>query len=103
MGINFLDTAACYGISEELIGRTVANRRDEYVLVTKAGHARGGGLNGSDWSYETVRRLDRSQSAPFEHRLRRIWCNSIPVVFLTLRGETSFGLWKMPATPGRLA
>ena len=61
MGINFLDTAACYDISEELIGRTVANRRDEYVLVTKAGHARGGGLNGRDWTYETVRdSIDRS-------------------------------------------
>ncbi len=61
MGINFLDTAACYGISEELIGRTVAHRRDEYTLVTKAGHARGEGLNGSDWSYETVRdSIDRS-------------------------------------------
>ena len=61
MGINFLDTAACYDISEELIGRTVANRRDEYVLVTKAGHARGDGLNGNDWTYETVRdSIDRS-------------------------------------------
>ncbi len=61
MGINFLDTAACYDISEELIGRTVANRRDEYVLVTKAGHARGDGLNGRDWTYETVRdSIDRS-------------------------------------------
>ncbi len=61
MGINFLDTAACYEISEELIGRTVASRRDEYVLVTKAGHARGDGLNGSDWTYDTVRdSIDRS-------------------------------------------
>ncbi len=61
LGINFLDTAACYGISEELIGRTVADRRDEYVLVTKAGHARGDGLNGSDWTYDTVRdSIDRS-------------------------------------------
>ena len=61
MGINFLDTAACYGISEELIGRTVAHRRDEYVLGTKAGHARGDGLNGNDWTYETVRdSIDRS-------------------------------------------
>ena len=36
-GINFLDTAACYGNSEELIGNTVAHRRDEYVLATKCG------------------------------------------------------------------
>ena len=38
-GINFLDTAACYGISEELIGRTVAHRRNEYYLATKCGHS----------------------------------------------------------------
>ena len=37
-GINFLDTAACYGISEDLIGRTVAHRRNEYYLATKCGH-----------------------------------------------------------------
>jgi aryl-alcohol dehydrogenase-like predicted oxidoreductase len=36
-GINLLDTAACYNISEELVGRTVANRRSEYFLATKAG------------------------------------------------------------------
>ena len=47
-GINFLDTAACYGISEELIGKTVAHRRDEFHLATKAGHARGDGLRQSD-------------------------------------------------------
>ena len=61
MGINFLDTAACYGISEELIGKTIAKRRDEYLLATKAGHARGDGLNGSDWTYDIVRdSIDRS-------------------------------------------
>ena len=61
MGINFLDTAACYGISEELIGKTVSHRRDEYMLVTKAGHTRGDGLNGADWTYGTVRdSVDRS-------------------------------------------
>ena len=45
-GINFLDTASCYGlsengvygISEELIGKTVSNRRNEYILATKCGH-----------------------------------------------------------------
>ena len=26
-GINFLDTSTCYGVSEELIGKTVSNRR----------------------------------------------------------------------------
>ena len=52
-GINFLDTAACYGISEELIGRTVAGRRDDYILATKAGHATGG-YDGEEWTRQTV-------------------------------------------------
>ncbi len=37
-GINFLDTAACYGVSEARIGRAVAHRRQEFILATKAGH-----------------------------------------------------------------
>ncbi len=59
-GINFLDTAACYDISEELIGRTIAHRRDEYVLATKAGHVTGGYV-GEPWTAQTVRdSIDRS-------------------------------------------
>ena len=52
-GINFLDTAACYNVSEELIGQTIAHRRDEYVLATKAGHVTGG-YEGEAWSAKTV-------------------------------------------------
>jgi aryl-alcohol dehydrogenase-like predicted oxidoreductase len=37
-GINFLDTAACYGRSEEWVGRSIAHRRREYLLATKVGH-----------------------------------------------------------------
>jgi aryl-alcohol dehydrogenase-like predicted oxidoreductase len=59
-GINFLDTAACYGISEELIGRTIAQRRDEYILATKAGHV-AGDYQGRSWTAETVRHsIERS-------------------------------------------
>jgi hypothetical protein len=59
-GITFLDTAACYDISEELIGRTIAHRRDEYVLATKAGHVTGG-YQGEPWTAQTVRdSIDRS-------------------------------------------
>lgn len=53
-GITFLDTAACYDISEELIGRTVAPRRDEYVLASKCGHVTGGYV-GEAWTAQTVR------------------------------------------------
>ncbi|MCA9972710.1 MAG: aldo/keto reductase, partial [Anaerolineales bacterium] len=30
-GMNFLDTAACYDLAEEFIGRTVSHRRAEFV------------------------------------------------------------------------
>ena len=36
-GINFIDTSIDYGRSEELIGRFIAHRRDEYVLASKCG------------------------------------------------------------------
>ena len=36
-GINLIDTSPDYGRSEELIGRFIAHRRDEYFLATKCG------------------------------------------------------------------
>jgi aryl-alcohol dehydrogenase-like predicted oxidoreductase len=52
-GINFLDTSACYGISELMVGKGVANRRDDYFLATKAGHI-ALGAPGEEWTYQTV-------------------------------------------------
>lgn len=42
LGINFLDTADMYGIgdNEELIGRTIRNRRDDVFLATKFANVR---------------------------------------------------------------
>jgi aryl-alcohol dehydrogenase-like predicted oxidoreductase len=36
-GINFIDTAGCYGLSEARIGHYISHRRKEYYLATKAG------------------------------------------------------------------
>jgi aryl-alcohol dehydrogenase-like predicted oxidoreductase len=59
-GINFLDTSACYGISEILVGKGVAERRDDYFLATKAGHIALGAA-GEEWTYQTVvDSIDRS-------------------------------------------
>ena len=59
-GINFLDTSACYGISEELIGRTVAHRRADFVLATKCGHT-WDGYTGQPWTARIVQdSIDRS-------------------------------------------
>ena len=59
-GINFLDTAACYGASEEMIGRTVSHRRSEFVLATKCGHG-SGGYSDTHWTTQGIRdNIDRS-------------------------------------------
>jgi aryl-alcohol dehydrogenase-like predicted oxidoreductase len=43
LGVNFLDTADMYGpfVNEELVGRAIAGRRDDVVIATKFGNARG--------------------------------------------------------------
>ena len=43
LGVNFLDSAAMYGAgrNEQLVGRAIADRRDEVVLATKFGIVRG--------------------------------------------------------------
>jgi aryl-alcohol dehydrogenase-like predicted oxidoreductase len=43
LGVNFLDTADMYGpfTNEKLVGRAIADRRDEVVVATKFGHVRG--------------------------------------------------------------
>lgn len=47
-GLNVIDTGECYAGSEELIGRTVSSRRNDYYLFTKCGHPRG--VGSEDWS-----------------------------------------------------
>lgn len=60
LGINFFDTADMYGpfTNERLLGRAVADRRDEVVLATKFGNVRteDGTFLGVDGSPEYVRR-----------------------------------------------
>jgi len=45
LGVNLLDTADMYGpfTNEELVGRAIADRRDQVVLATKFGNVRGPG------------------------------------------------------------
>jgi len=52
LGVNFLDTADMYGpfTNERLVGRAIADRREEVVLATKFGNVRG-----EDGSFQGVR------------------------------------------------
>jgi aryl-alcohol dehydrogenase-like predicted oxidoreductase len=58
-GLNVIDTAACYGDAEEMIGRAAGHRRADYHILTKCGHA--AGIRLPDWSPELIERsIERS-------------------------------------------
>jgi len=67
-GINVIDTAECYADGEALIGKAIAGRRSEVVLMTKCGHAplgsaaeRAGGYAHPDWEPAMLARsIERS-------------------------------------------
>ncbi|RNI20873.1 aldo/keto reductase [Flexivirga caeni] len=70
-GVTLLDTSDTYGgggASEELLGRALAGRRDEFVLATKFGMDTGG-LNGADFGVRGARRYIRRT---VEGSLRRL-------------------------------
>jgi len=72
-GLNVIDTAECYEISEELIGGALAGRRKEYYLFTKCGHARG-------WSHPDWRR--ESLLGSIERSLKRLKTDLLDLVQL---------------------
>ena len=53
LGINVIDTAECYHTSEELIGQTIAPRRDQFFLFTKCGHPHGA-ESAPNWSRDSI-------------------------------------------------
>lgn len=56
-GLNVIDTAECYINSEQLIGQTVAGRRDQFFLFTKCGHDK----DGDHWNPQKMAsQVDRS-------------------------------------------
>jgi aryl-alcohol dehydrogenase-like predicted oxidoreductase len=58
-GLNVIDTAECYLESEELIGRAVRSRRDDFYLFTKCGHFEGSYKE--DWRPESlIKSIERS-------------------------------------------
>ena len=70
-GINFIDTADCYGNSEELIGGFLADRATEYYLATKCG----GSPSGHLWTGQNcMQTLDNS--------LRRLQTSSVDIMQL---------------------
>ena len=61
LGINLLDTAPAYGISEERLGPLLRGQRDQWVIVSKVGEEFDNGQSRHDFSAEHTRRsVERS-------------------------------------------
>jgi aryl-alcohol dehydrogenase-like predicted oxidoreductase len=79
LGINFLDTAYCYGPkgeSERLIARAIAGRRDEMVIATKGGfHWGPDGKQAIDGTSATLK-------AEFDESLRRLNTDRVELLYL---------------------
>ncbi len=73
-GVNLIDTAAAYAGSEEAIGKAVAHRRDEYVLVSKCGQEFDD-LPGGKWSEELI-------LATVDRALKRLQTDCLDVMLL---------------------
>lgn len=72
-GLNVIDTAECYPNSEEMIGKAVGNRRDDFFLFTKCGHP--GGMGTEDYSHEGI-------LASVERSLKRLQTEQVDLVLL---------------------
>ncbi len=80
LGINLIDTAPAYGLSEERIGRAIGHRQEEYLVCTKAGETFEGGRSSYDYSPRAIRTgVERSLG-----RLRR---KTIDILLVHSHGE----------------
>ncbi|SEH02524.1 Predicted oxidoreductase [Nonomuraea solani] len=80
LGMNFLDTADMYGrgANEELVGRAIADRRDEVVLATKFGIQR-------DGSGRTIQNSPEYIRAACDASLRRLGVDHIDLYYMHRR------------------
>lgn len=77
-GINFFDTAYCYGAdgeSEKLIAQALSDRRDQIVIATKAG---------IHWDESGIRQVDGRKNtikSQFESSLRRLNTDRVELLY----------------------
>jgi len=80
LGINLIDTAPAYGLSEERIGQALAHRRREFMLSSKAGETFENGQSAYDFSREgTARSVQRS--------LRRLRTEALDILLIHSDGR----------------
>ena len=80
LGINLLDTAPAYGVSEERIGKLLQGQRHQWVICTKAGEEFDNGQSHYNFSAAYIR-----QSV--ERSLRRLQTDVIDIVLIHSDGN----------------
>lgn len=90
LGINLLDTAPAYGSSEERIGKLLPGRREDWVIVSKAGEDFLDGQSQFDFSPGAI-------LASVERSLRRLRTDHLDAVLLHSDGRNEAGDRFMPA------
>lgn len=75
IGINLIDTAPAYGLSEERIGRYLSSRRREFILSTKVGETFEQGRSTYDFSTPAV-------TASIERSLSRLRTDVLDIVWV---------------------
>ena len=96
MGINYIDTAPAYGLSEERIGLSIAHRRREYLISTKVGETFQGGASTYDFSADAVR-------GSVQRSLRRLRTDVLDWVFIHSNGDDLAILEQTDVVPTLLA
>jgi len=94
LGINLLDTAPAYGVSEERLGqllpKTAGWRREDWVIVTKAGEDFENGASQFDFAPAAIR-------VSVERSLQRLRLDHVDAVLLHSDGEDEAGDRFLPA------
>jgi len=80
LGVNLLDTAPAYGVSEERIGKLLQGKRHDWVISTKAGEEFADGLSVFDFSSKAI-----TQSV--ERSLQRLRTDYLDIVLIHSNGE----------------
>lgn len=80
LGVNLVDTAPAYGVSEERLGKALAGKRHDWVVCTKAGEEFADGESKFDFSEQAIRfSVDRS--------LKRLRTDYLDIVLVHSSGE----------------
>lgn len=90
LGINLIDTAPAYGVSEARLGQLLPGRRQDWVIVSKAGEYFEGGASRFDFSPAAIR-------ASVENSLRLLRTDYLDAVLLHSDGIDEAGERFLPA------